>query len=102
MLDRLGRGRPEKYAKFWEEFGALLKEGLVEDSANREKIAKLLRFTTTQSAGDAQIRSLKDYLADAKPEQQAIYLPDRGLADGGAHQPAPGGLHASAASKCCC
>ena len=72
MLERLAEDA-EKYAKFWGEFGALLKEGLVEDFANRDRLAKLMRFSTTKTTGSEQARSLKDYLSDAKPEQQAIY-----------------------------
>jgi molecular chaperone HtpG len=74
MLERLAEENKEKYATFWGEFGPLLKEGVVEDAANRDKLAKLLRFNTTRSAGKEQDRSLKDYLADAKPEQKAIYF----------------------------
>ena len=73
MLERLATDDPQKYAKFWQEFGALIKEGLVEDSGNREKLAKLLRFNSTRSEGAEQDRSLQGYLADAKPEQAAIY-----------------------------
>ena len=51
-----------------------MKEGLVEDPANRDKLAKLLRFNTTRSSGAEQDRSLKDYLAAAKPEQKSIYF----------------------------
>ncbi len=72
VLDKLADDQ-DKYATFWREFGALLKEGLVEDFANRDRLAKLLRFSTTKTAGDAQVRSLADYLGDAKPEQQALY-----------------------------
>ncbi len=72
MLDKLADDQ-DKYVTFWREFGALLKEGLVEDFANRDRLAKLLRFSTTKTAGDAQVRSLADYLGDAKPEQQALY-----------------------------
>jgi molecular chaperone HtpG len=72
MLERLAEDG-EKYSKFWREFGALLKEGLVEDLANRDRLAKLLRFSTTRTAGGDQLRSFKEYLADAKPEQPAIY-----------------------------
>jgi molecular chaperone HtpG len=72
MLDKLAEDS-EKYAKFWPEFGALMKEGVVEDGANRDRLAKLLRFNTTRSAGTEQDRSLAQYLADAKPEQRAIY-----------------------------
>jgi molecular chaperone HtpG len=75
VLDTLERltDDADKYRKFWSEFGALMKEGLVEDSSNRERLAKLLRFSTTRSAGAEQDRSLKNYLDDAKPEQEAIY-----------------------------
>ena len=72
MLERLAEDA-DKYATFWGEFGALLKEGLVEDFASRDRLAKLLRFSTTKTTGNEQIRSLKDYLSDAKPEQSAIY-----------------------------
>jgi len=74
LLERLAEENSEKYAKFWTEFGALMKEGLVEDPPNRDKLAKLLRFNTTRSIGADQDRSLKDYLADAKPEQKNIYF----------------------------
>jgi len=74
MLERLAEEKPEKYAAFWKEFGPLLKEGVVEDAASRDKLAKLLRFNSTRSAGAEQDRSLKDYLADAKPEQKAMYF----------------------------
>jgi molecular chaperone HtpG len=74
MLERLADDDAEKYTKFWTEFGALLKEGLVEDPANRDKLAKLLRFNTTRSSGADQDRSLKQYLADAKPDQKNVYF----------------------------
>ena len=72
MLDKLADDK-DKYPTFWREFGALLKEGLVEDFANRDRLAKLLRFSTTKTTGDEQVRSLAEYLSDAKPEQQALY-----------------------------
>jgi molecular chaperone HtpG len=71
MLERLAEDAA-KYATFWREFGSLVKEGLVEDFANRERLAKLLRFATTRTGGE-QNRSLKSYLEDLKPDQQAIY-----------------------------
>src|SRR5688572_4393126 len=73
MLDRLAEDA-DKYAKFWGQFGALLKEGLIEDIANRDRLAKLMRFSTTKTAGDEQTRGLPQYLADAKPDQDAIYF----------------------------
>ncbi len=72
MLERLAEDA-EKYAKFWSQFGALLKEGLIEDFANRDRLAKLMRFGTTKTTGDEQTRSLDLYLADAKSDQKAIY-----------------------------
>jgi molecular chaperone HtpG len=72
MLDRLAEDR-DKYAKFWSQFGPLLKEGLIEDFTNRDRLAKLMRFSTTNTAGDEQTRSLEQYLADAKADQDAIY-----------------------------
>jgi len=72
MLERLAEDS-EKYAKFWAEFGGLLKEGLVEDPGNAARLAKLLRFSTTRTAGAEQSRSLKAYLDDAKADQDAIY-----------------------------
>jgi molecular chaperone HtpG len=72
MLERLAEDA-EKYAKFWSQFGALLKEGLIEDLANRDRLAKLMRFSTTKTSGDEQTRSLEHYLADAKADQRALY-----------------------------
>jgi molecular chaperone HtpG len=73
MLEKLAAEGGEKYAKFWSQFGPLMKEGVVEDLANRERIAKLLRFNTTRSSGDAQDRSLDEYVSGMKPDQQHIY-----------------------------
>jgi molecular chaperone HtpG len=74
MLERLADEHPEKYATFWREFGTLIKEGLVEDAGNRDRLAKLLRFNTTRSSGIDQDRSLAQYLADAIPSQKNIYF----------------------------
>ncbi len=62
---------PDKYASFWREFGAVLKEGLGEDTANRERIAKLLRYASTTT--DSPSVSLGDYKARMKEGQKAIY-----------------------------
>ena len=62
-----------KYATFWKEFGATLKEGIAEDFTNRDEIAKLLRFTTTKSATDDPDTSLADYIARMKEGQEDIY-----------------------------
>lgn len=66
-------GDPERWGKFWPLFGRVLKEGVVEDDANRERLAKLLRFCTTTVAGDEQTRSLADYVAGMKAGQKHIY-----------------------------
>jgi molecular chaperone HtpG len=63
----------EKYARFWGEFGRVLKEGIVEDAANRERIAKLLRFSSSHTDKEAAEVSLADYLGRMKAEQRAIY-----------------------------
>jgi molecular chaperone HtpG len=63
----------EKYAAFWKEFGAVLKEGLAEDFSNRDEIAKLLRFTSTKSASDEPDVSLAEYAGRMKEGQQKIY-----------------------------
>jgi molecular chaperone HtpG len=73
MLDKLAQDQPEKFADFWRDFGQVFKEGLTEDFAHRERIAKLLRFASTQSEGAAQTVSLADYLGRMRPNQTAIY-----------------------------
>ncbi|QDQ40998.1 molecular chaperone HtpG [Legionella geestiana] len=73
LLERLADNEPEKYQKFWKEFGAVLKEGPIEDFANKEGIAKLLRFATTASEGEAQTVSLKTYVERMKEGQDKIY-----------------------------
>ncbi len=71
MLEDLAKNDAEKFSQFYAEFGAVLKEGLGEDFGNRERIAKLLRFASTQS--DAVSVSLADYKARMKEGQEAIY-----------------------------
>ena len=73
MLERLAKEEPEKYRTFWREFGTVLKEGLAEDPANRDRIAELLRFSSTKSEGDEPDRSLAAYVEAAKPNQDEIY-----------------------------
>ncbi|HUR89767.1 MAG TPA: molecular chaperone HtpG [Ramlibacter sp.] len=73
MIEDLAKDEDKsKYEKFWSEFGAVLKEGLGEDSANQERIAKLLRFASTQSGSPSV--SLADYKARMKDGQEAIYF----------------------------
>ncbi len=71
LLAELAEKEAEKYRTFWTEFGVVLKEGVVEDAGNRERIAKLLRFQTTAEAGDGV--SLGDYVARMVEGQNKIY-----------------------------
>jgi molecular chaperone HtpG len=73
LLGKLAKDEPEKYAAFWKEFGQVLKEGVAEDGANRERIAKLLRFSTTLDDREEQARSLDDYVAALRPGQKHVY-----------------------------
>ena len=73
MLEKLAKSEPEKYQEFWKEFGQVLKEGPAEDFSNREKVAKLLRFSTTHTNSEAQDQSLDDYVARMKEGQEKIY-----------------------------
>jgi molecular chaperone HtpG len=74
LLADTAEKEPEKYAAFWKEFGAVLKEGLAEDFGNRDDIAKLLRFTSTKSASDEPDVSLAEYAGRMKEGQQKIYF----------------------------
>lgn len=73
MLEKLAKKQPEEYAGFWREFGQVLKEGPAEDFANREKIAKLLRFASTHTDTAEQTQSLDDYIGRMNEGQEKIY-----------------------------
>jgi len=73
LLEDLAQNQKDKYAGFWKEFGLVLKEGVGEDHANREKIAALLRFASTHNDSEEQSVSLADYVARMKPDQEKIY-----------------------------
>jgi len=73
MLEKIAKNDPEKYQKFWKEFGKVLKEGPAEDFANREAIAKLLRFATTHTGDEEQNVSLDDYIGRLPEGQDKIY-----------------------------
>ena len=73
MLEKIAKNDPEKYQKFWNEFGRVLKEGPAEDFANREKIAKLLRFSTTYTGDEEQTVTLDDYVSRMQEGQDKIY-----------------------------
>ena len=73
MLEKLAKEDANKYQQFWKEFGLVLKEGPAEDFANKEAIAKLLRFASTHNDSSEQTVSLEDYVARMKEGQKAIY-----------------------------
>lgn len=73
QLEKLAKDQPEEYATFWKEFGKVLKEGPAEDFSNQQKIAKLLRFSSTASDGSEETVNLDDYISRMKPEQEKIY-----------------------------
>ena len=72
-LDKMSKNKPEDYATFWKEFGMVIKEGVVEDFANKDKISNLLRFTSTASDSSDQTVSLKDYIDRMNKDQKNIY-----------------------------
>jgi molecular chaperone HtpG len=73
LLADLASNEPEKYATFWREFGRVLKEGVLEDQANRENLAKLLRFSTSLTSDETQTVSLEEYVGRMKEGQEKIY-----------------------------
>ncbi len=73
MLGKLAKNAPADYATFWQEFGQVLKEGPAEDFGNKEKIAGLLRFSTTHTDNEAQDQGLDDYLERMQEGQEKIY-----------------------------
>jgi molecular chaperone HtpG len=73
LLEELAAGQPEQYAAFWKAFGRVFKEGVGEDAANRERVAKLLRFASTHEDRDTESVSLADYVARMKPGQDRIW-----------------------------
>jgi molecular chaperone HtpG len=87
MLTKLASDEPEKYQGFWTEFGSVLKEGPAEDHANREKIAKLLRFASTQEASGEVNQSLDDYIRRMKGGQDKIYFITAETYAAGLHSP---------------
>ena len=73
LLEDLAAKDKEKYATFWKEFGRVMKEGVGEDHANRDQIARLLRFSSTFENSESQSVSLADYVARIKEGQEKIY-----------------------------
>ncbi len=73
LLEDLAENQKEKFSTFWREFGKVIKEGVGEDFANKDRIAKLLRFSSTHNDSEEQTVSLADYVSRMKPEQTKIY-----------------------------
>lgn len=73
LLEDLAKNQVEKYQEFWSAFGVVLKEGVIEDFAHKDRIAKLLRFSSTHDDDKKQTVSLVDYVGRMKPEQEKIY-----------------------------
>lgn len=85
MLEDMIKDKPEDYAAFWSEFGNCLKEGIVEDFANRERLAALLRFSSTEN--DEQSVSLGDYIGRMKEGQDSVYYITADTHAAAAHSP---------------
>jgi len=73
MLEGIAKNEPEKYENFWSQFGQVIKEGPIEDHANKERIAKLLRFASTHNDTDKQSVTLEEYVSRMKEGQEKIY-----------------------------
>ena len=73
MIEDLAANKPEDFKKFWSAFGQVFKEGLGEDHANKDRIAKLVRFASTAADTDEEVVSLGDYVARMKEGQDKIY-----------------------------
>ncbi|CAG9296602.1 molecular chaperone HtpG [Celerinatantimonas diazotrophica] len=87
MLEKLAKREGDEYQKFYKEFGNVLKEGPAEDFANRERIAKLLRFASTHSDSSEPTASLDDYVSRMKEEQDKIYYITADSYEAAAHSP---------------
>jgi molecular chaperone HtpG len=73
LLEDLAANKPDEYAEFWKTFGAVLKEGIIDDPGQKDRIAKLLRFHSTAVTGDAAEVTLEQYVSRMKTDQKAIY-----------------------------
>jgi molecular chaperone HtpG len=73
LLEDLAANKPEEYAEFWQTFGVVLKEGIIDDPGQKTRIAKLLRFHSTTENGEAPVVTLEAYVSRMQPEQKSIY-----------------------------
>ncbi len=87
MLEQLAAEDKDKYQKFWQEFGQVLKEGIAEDFANKEQIAKLLRFSSTHTSLENQDVSLEEYIARMPSGQNKIYFVTADTFNAARHSP---------------
>jgi molecular chaperone HtpG len=74
LLEEIAANKPDEFAEVWTTFGAVLKEGIIEDPVNKNRIAKLLRFHSTSSAGAQPDTTLEQYVSRMKADQKAIYF----------------------------
>ncbi len=73
LLENMAKKDEDKYAGFWKQFGRVIKEGVVDDQGNHERISKLLRFSSTHTDSEEQTVSLEDYVSRMKKDQKEIY-----------------------------
>src|ERR1700683_5404174 len=73
LLEDLAQNKPEEYAEFWRTFGVVLKEGIIDDAGQKERVAKLLRFHSTSVEGNAAEATLEGYVSRMKEDQKDIY-----------------------------
>ncbi len=73
LLEDIAKNEPEKYLELWSEFGPVIKEGVIEDQANKDRVAKLCRFASTHNSDAAKSVSLEDYISRMKDGQDKIY-----------------------------
>ena len=99
-LQNLAEKDAEAFKKIWDAFGRVLKEGIYEDYERREALLALARFDTTTKGGE--LRTLKQYVADLRPNQTEIYYLDRRERRAARSPIRSSKRRAPAASKCCC
>jgi molecular chaperone HtpG len=73
LLEDLAQNKPEEYAEFWQTFGVVLKEGIIDDAGQKQRVAKLLRFHSTSVDGNAAEATLEGYVSRMKADQKDIY-----------------------------
>ncbi|MBF0614094.1 MAG: molecular chaperone HtpG [Magnetococcales bacterium] len=87
LLEEMVKNDGEKYQQFWDTFGVVIKEGVIEDFANRERVAKLLRFSSTHTDSKVQDVSLEAYVGRMREKQKAIYYVTGESLDAARHHP---------------